>query len=696
MIMCGRKGGMVTLLVAAGLLDWASGPAAAATRIEGQVQAGGGAVAGSTVSLWAASANAPARLAQATTGADGSFIVSIDRTPDGSILYLVATGGTASASKQAGNNPAIALLSVLGSEPAAHVVVNEFTTIASVVTATQFIDGTAIKGNPLALGIVAGNVPDFVDLATGGYGPNIVDALNGGQTPTLANFGTLANVLAGCTTRVKEDACSALFAAAAPPAGSPPTDTLAAVESIVRYPWHQPEKIFALLGEFYPAQAHKLRASPFQPSLTFAPSAWTFPLKFDGGGYRGGGKLMFDSQGNAWTADNFLYGGQSQDVLWDGALSKFAPNGKPLSPAITGFTGGGLFGPGFGLTLDAQDRSWVTSFQGDTISVFDNTGKPLSPPDGYNFRGQLGSMQGIIATPGGDIWALDMTKAQVVHFPKGDPTKGEVLCQNKSANPLDNPCKLLAPFALAIDQQDRIWITSGFGDYVTRFPASDPTKAETFKAGFLGSGLAVDSLGNVWVTNKLGSSEKGRLKQVELMAAYAVNLTGDPNALNRAGKVLVPAMAAQTPGWEGGSVTVFRPDGTQASFSPVYGKGIYAPWAISVDGNDNIWISNLSTASAGIVELCGFRTENCPPGMKTGDAISPPGGYLGGGLQMQIDVGIGPAGDVWVTNNWQYYPAALGKVDEALSTLGGGQGVVVFFGMAKPVRTPLIGPPRAP
>ncbi len=38
----------------------------------------------------------------------------------------------------------------------------------------------------------------------------------------------------------------------------------------------------------------------------------------------------------------------------------------------------------------------------------------------------------------------------------------------------------------------------------------------------------------------------------------------------------------------------------------------------------------------------------------------------------------------------------LEKVDEALSTLGGGQGVVVFFGMAKPVRTPLIGPPRQP
>jgi hypothetical protein len=82
--------------------------------------------------------------------------------------------------------------------------------------------------------------------------------------------------------------------------------------------------------------------------------------------------------------------------------------------------------------------------------------------------------------------------------------------------------------------------------------------------------------------------------------------------------------------------------------------------------------------------------------MKPGDAISPPGGYVGGGLQLQVDAQIGPAGDVWVSNNWQYYPAALGKIDEALQTLGAGQGVVVFYGMAKPVRAPLIGPPRQP
>jgi hypothetical protein len=178
--------------------------------------------------------------------------------------------------------------------------------------------------------------------------------------------------------------------------------------------------------------------------------------------------------------------------------------------------------------------------------------------------------------------------------------------------------------------------------------------------------------------------------------AGKVNYDGDPDATARLTHILAYAMFDQKPGWEGGSVTVLQPDGTEAKFSPVYGKGIYAPWAISVDGNDNIWVTNFARNSAGIVQLCGFRTENCPPGMKTGDAISPPGGYVGGGLQLQVDVGIGPAGDVWVTNNWEDPDACYAKAAEGHSTRCGGQGMVVFFGVAKPVRSPLIGPARQP
>ena len=695
-----KKARVVAMLMAVGLLGFASGPAAAAVRIEGQVQAGGGPLAGSAVTLWAASAGEPKQLAQTKSGADGRFELRAKETPGkDAVLYLIAKGGEPKVGKSGGDNPAIAFLAVLGDKLPAHVVVNEFTTVASVWTNAQFLDGAVLKGHALGLHIAAGNVHNFVDLSTGGYGSAIADGLNSTQTPTMANFATLSNVLAGCATRVKADACDGLYAASTAPDGRLPADTLAAAEFIARYPWHNPEKVFALLESFYPVPEGKppLRPAPFMPYLSFAPSAWVLPLKFSGGGVSGGGKLMFDSQGNAWVADNFMVGAQNQDALWSGGLTKFAPDGTPLSPPVTGFTGGGLLGPGFGLAIDAHDNPWATSFGGNTtISVFDNSGKPLSPPEGYNFDGKISKMQGIIATPSGDIWAIDTMKSQVVHFPKGDPSKGEILCQNPSWDPLSNPCKLLIPFAVAIDQKGNIWVTNALADHVTRFSAGDVTKPETFKTGFSSSGLAVDSLGNVWITNKLGSSEWGRLKMLEMAVAGKVNYDGDRDAASRITRVLVDAMVEQKPGWEGGSLTVLRPDGAEAEFSPIYGKGIYGPWAVSVDGNDNIWVSNFTSSDAGIVQLCGFRTEACPPGMKTGDAISPPGGYVGGGLQLQIDVGIGPAGDVWVTNNWQDHASCFGKPNESVSTRCGGEGVVIFFGMAKPVRTPLIGPARAP
>ena len=141
-------------------------------------------------------------------------------------------------------------------------------------------------------------------------------------------------------------------------------------------------------------------------------------------------------------------------------------------------------------------------------------------------------------------------------------------------------------------------------------------------------------------------------------------------------------------------MTLLRPDGTQAPGSPFKGGGLPGPWAVVVDGNDNVWISNFAMPASPIVQLCGTRTENCPPGFNTGDQISPPGGYVGGGLQLQTDIAVGPAGDVWVMNNWQDVDTCYGKPPEALSTRCGGQGVVVFFGMAKPVRAPQIGPAR--
>jgi hypothetical protein len=168
-------------------------------RIEGQVQAGGGPLATSTVTLWAASAGEPRQVAQARTNSDGRFELGHQETLGADvILYVVAKGGEAAVNKGAGDNPAAALLAVLGNMPPPKVVINEMTTVASVWTHAQFLNGAAIKGHALGLRIAAGNVPNFVDIQTGGWGAAIQDPLNSGQTPTMANFATLADLLSGC------------------------------------------------------------------------------------------------------------------------------------------------------------------------------------------------------------------------------------------------------------------------------------------------------------------------------------------------------------------------------------------------------------------------------------------------------------------------------------------------------------------
>ena len=166
------------------------------------------------------------------------------------------------------------------------------------------------------------------------------------------------------------------------------------------------------------------------------------------------------------------------------------------------------------------------------------------------------------------------------------------------------------------------------------------------------------------------------------------------HGVTSASDYLTKTMSEQKGGRRGGSMILLRPDGSPYPGSPFTGGSLPGPWAVAVDGDDNVWVSNFAGASGQIAHLCGTRTENCPPGMKTGDPISPPLGYVGGGLQMEVDIDIDPAGNVWVTNNWQDIDSCIGTPKEALSTRCGGQGVVVFYGMAKPVRTPQIGPAR--
>ena len=124
---------LVSGLSAATLL--LSGSAFAADHLSGQVLGAGGPIANSTVTLWEAGPNEPEKLTETKTNDQGQFEIrsTVARGAD-SFLYLLATGGVPKAQNSSVDNPAIALLAVLGNKPPDKVVINEFTTIASVWT----------------------------------------------------------------------------------------------------------------------------------------------------------------------------------------------------------------------------------------------------------------------------------------------------------------------------------------------------------------------------------------------------------------------------------------------------------------------------------------------------------------------------------------------------------------------------------
>ena len=644
-----------------GMLGSTCSPIQAAVRIEGQVQAGGGPLANSAVTLWAATSGQPRQLAQVRTGSDGHFELGSQETPGpDAVLYVVARGS---------DNPAVTLLSVLGNVPPAKVVINELTTVASAFTTTRFINEEAISGNPLGLRIAAGNVSNLVDPTTGGWGKVVLDPINITENTTLASLNTLGSLIAAFITTSDNNWRDRFLKASTPIGGATPKSTLEAMAGIARSPWANPSALYALFDEAYPQPSDGARRkAPFLPYLAYAPPDFALMLCFAGGGVLANGKFVFDANGNLWSGQNWMPGSQSSVTHnIGGGTVKFAPDGTALSPALTGFTGMGVdsIGWGTGVTLD---NVWVAGLNG-AIGVMDFDGRPMAKESDFPLAGKVGGLQGVGVAANGDVWIADATQNQLLYFP-GGRIKDERLVQVNG---------LKSPFGIAIDAQNRVWVSNAQSDTVLRFPADDPSKVETFHAGISVRGIALDSRGNLWVASNL-SLDFPRvtlpdgisvMKQFQLMGEHAIKLL--------------------TPGKTTGFVSMIRPDGTQpvpAGFTG--GNKINVPWGVSIDGNDDVWVANFW--GRGVVLMAGAEPKGPTQGAKTGDVVHV---FSGGTIQMLTDVVIDPAGNVWAANNWNSPEAAVyDKPDYPVSTWGGGSGLTVIYGIAAPAKPPLTGQVR--
>ncbi|MFJ3875904.1 hypothetical protein ACIPW5_00435 [Streptomyces sp. NPDC090077] len=661
---------LLSVAVAAGTWQASGDPGpggGAPVRRDGVVRGGSGPVPGAEVTVYAAGTrfgDAPRRLGGAVTDGRGRFRVAYaePREP-GAVVYLTADAPPADGTRAAAGGERsglpvrfAAVLTGAPGGPGGPLAVTERTTVAAGFALAQFTRDSGFAGpwpGPRNAASVAHNL---ADVATGGVSPFLAAPPNGGQTSALRTFNSLADAVAACTASAR--GCAELFSAAQPPGGGRPRDTLQAVADIARAPGTHPGRVFALA-----------RSRPvYRPALDAAPAAWTLALRYEGNGHEvdGPGNIAFDRGGDAWIVNNYVYGADPRDPVCGGhELLRLRPDGRDAPGAP--YRGGGLYGAGYGVAIGGDGNVWAANFgfQGQdcaldpdplfrSVSQFDPRGRALSPPQGWR-QGDYVQPQGALTGRDGTLWVANCGSRSVTRVPGGRPGRARNV-------PVGGA--LVKPFGVSLDGRGRAWVTGNGSDSVAVF-GPDGSLERTVTGGGLRRplGIASDSLGNQWVSNSGRvpvPCEDGTAQQM----ADAVGPAGGPPA-------------------DGASVTLVRPDGSTPA-QPFTAGSLMLPWGIAVDGSDTVWVADFSGQR--VTRLCGVRTRACPPGHRTGQPISPASaGYGFDGLVRNTAVQIDPAGNVWLANNWDLVP---------VQTNPGGHQLVLFVGLATPVRTPLIGPPR--
>jgi hypothetical protein len=109
-------------------------------------------------------------------------------------------------------------------------------------------------------------------------------------------------------------------------------------------------------------------------------------------------------------------------------------------------------------------------------------------------------------------------------------------------------------------------------------------------------------------------------------------------------------------------------------------------------GNDDVFVA--SGLGRGVVVLAGTAPSGQPAGTKPGDLID---FFQSGSIQIPTVGSIDSAGNLWVANNWNSIEVATSAdPSRPTSTWGGRSGFTVIYGVAVPVKTPLMGPVRKP
>ena len=688
-------------------------------HISGYVLSGDIPIASADVSLYKAGGSVGVLLGAATTDKNGHYDISYeshsktqkqsrhkDKYKSGRVLYLIAEGD-----KSETVQSPIKLAAVLDSSNIPEeVYITPLSTVATAYAMAQYTDGKGIGGKNPGLKNAAGTAQNLANLSNGEVATLLKTEPNGKLTFTLQIFNSLANMLDACVQDAKN--CPALFSAAKPPQGPDPRDTFLAMANIAKNPGSQVVERFIvsfLSKQYQPALPWDLK--PDVPKVNdVTPNAWVLAVRYKADGELSGpGNLAFDAEGYAWINNNFQYSDKKTPeppLCGSTKVYKLTPTGSnaPGSPYGTtdgsGDNSGGLYGAGFGIAVGPDNSAWITNFGFKTpnctedpeslavsVSRFSSDGTRLSLPDGdpqsnvpggygYDGSGNILQPQGIISDLSGNIWVANCSSqlvpgtsqmvSNITRFPQGDPDQVE-----SYRFPVEEFDK---PFDVALDHSRHVWVTgNGTGNVLeldhNGMKVGDYIMGDNIKRPM---GIAADSEGNLWFADAGLPNPPCPAKLNE------DDVIGSDGSKNTAAAVTLIRHLGETR-----EVTTFGKTADKPR------DGLRWPWGIAIDGNDNVWVSNF--AGKRIMQLCGVKEENCLPGVHTGEPFSLDTGYTSDALKRVTGIQIDTSGNVWALNNYE----EIGMLSPGQENPGGHE-IVVFIGLAAPVKTPLLGPVQQP
>lgn len=626
--------------------------------IQGIVTSGSGAnsipLIEAIVNIYEAGSGAPRLVGTATTNISGYFVLLIQAPHP-------ATNGIFYATADLGNE--LQLASIIGPALLPFITINELTTVAAGYAMAQFTVDGLISGDSFALQIAAGMNDNLVDPVNGESSSVMLSSPNGDQTNSLRTTLTLANLLA---LFVRDNGVGILILAvlARPPGGSLPPNFLQGISNIARYPQQNVTRLYTMAN----------RMSVYSPLLSISPDAWTIVVKVNDTGddkylFGGPGNIAFDDNGYAWITNNVVQGTPNSSrfsvVLKPNGQPADGKQGTPKSPLLKG----GLLGGGYGVGIARNGKVWYGNFGwgrpkydptpdgNGSVSEFTKKGKPVSGKRGY--QGGPVRAQAVMPDAYGNIWIASFGNNRLYVFLKGNP-RNSIYYEDPSGI-------ATAPFDIQFAKDGTAWVTysggleSNSNSAVGRFSLKNGQLKKIFlrSLGHSVKAVAVDSNGNGWVAS-------------------------------------------------GGDNTVYLLNKSGRRIGKFNGGGINAPWGITVDGDDNVWVANFGPEKIGnnfttsnVSKLAGVNPATRPPGLRTGDPISSSTGYtlpsagdevlLHNGdplygpkaspsfvpLMRLTSVVIDRAGNVWATNNWK-----PDFSDDLFNS--GGDGICIFVGLAKP------------